>query len=76
VWEIDISNEVKKDISKYYFVIGNKYTTSDNLYFIGGVNEISSNVIDDTNYGFKSLKDDYKSYVDLSVQSEIIDLEN
>jgi hypothetical protein len=75
-WEVNVPNEISSHLSTFYVVIGNKFTTSQNLYFTGSIIELSSNNNDIFNSGFKSLKDDYHSYTNIPPISEIEDKQN
>lgn len=74
IWIIDIDDSNPEKLSAFNFVIGNRYTTSDNLYFIGSILDISSdNPFNIYNDGFISLKDKYHSYDEQPKISEIQD---
>jgi hypothetical protein len=75
-WEVIIPNEIQEHINSFYIVIGNKFTTSQNLYFAGNITELSSDNEDIFNSGFISLSEKYHSYSDFAPTSEIQDIQN
>ena len=75
-WEVIIPNEIQEHINSFYIVIGNKFTSSKNLYFAGNITELSSDNEDIFNSGFISLSEKYHSYANFAPTSEIQDIQN
>jgi hypothetical protein len=78
-WSVDfnLSGLDPQKLSAYYIIVGNKYTGSKNLYYVGSFIDISSiNEGNELTEGFLSLRDDLKTYTNEPPESEIVDGEN
>lgn len=67
IWEIKLEKFNDKNINLYYLILGNKYTSSKNLYYVGKLIDIITET---------SIKTDCHSYTDTPPLGEIKDKSN